>query len=269
VLIATGAVAMYAAHRAERLSEKVKKGPTTLPDMLLEKSVDDSSMVVVIAVHVRNATLASQLAGKRVRVCVKYGQPKGSVRCETMEVSVPVPELPVASAFVGRKPQARPRIGVNFGSTCLFLAHKQFESVIRVRLDEVRLGGRTLAKAEMPLVPPWSHLEETELDLQGVGAYRGRSLGQLGLSVEVRAITKGSLRRCVKMLRAERQGGALLTGATQVSEGILVNTDAAQDDEEVPPVVRGRACTEETSRGVPDREAGRFGFGRRRGLGRE
>ena len=43
ILLATGAVAIYAAHRVEKMSEKARHGPVTLPELMDAKQVDDAA----------------------------------------------------------------------------------------------------------------------------------------------------------------------------------------------------------------------------------
>ena len=43
ILLATGAVAIYAAHRVEKMSEKARRGPVTLPELMDAKQVDDAA----------------------------------------------------------------------------------------------------------------------------------------------------------------------------------------------------------------------------------
>ena len=43
ILLATGVVAIYAAHRVEKMSEKALRGPVTLPELMDAKQVDDAA----------------------------------------------------------------------------------------------------------------------------------------------------------------------------------------------------------------------------------
>eukprot|EP00442_Polarella_glacialis_P028880 CAMPEP_0115153552 /NCGR_PEP_ID=MMETSP0227-20121206/66793_1 /TAXON_ID=89957 /ORGANISM="Polarella glacialis, Strain CCMP 1383" /LENGTH=228 /DNA_ID=CAMNT_0002564311 /DNA_START=135 /DNA_END=820 /DNA_ORIENTATION=+ len=87
ILLATGAIAVYAAHRAEQMSEKARRGPVTLPELLAATTVDDGATVQVLAVHVLNSSLNRQLLGNRLKVRVKYGEPGVSIHCDTAEDS--------------------------------------------------------------------------------------------------------------------------------------------------------------------------------------
>jgi len=228
VLLAAGAVAVYAAHRADKMSEKLRRGPSNLPDLLAASTVDDDSMVVVVAVHFRHVELAPHLAGERIRARVKFGPPGDSKSCESEEVEVPKLQRPVAANFVRRKAaETRPSsIPVELGGTCLFLHQHQAESVIRLRIVQAGVLGKTLAKAEMTLTPPCARVEERDLFLVGADRHGPRPAGNIGLTVETWAVPKGALRHCLVSLDAQEQTGSFLTGTTPVQQGIVVNRSA-------------------------------------------
>lgn len=237
LLLATGAIAVYAAHRAEKCSEKARRGPSTLPELIAAPLVDDSTPVLVLAVHLRSARLSAQLARERLKVRVKYGEPGASIHCDTSDVRAVREPPPLAAQFVTRlrEPQQTPEpASVEMGTTCLFLGHRQGESVIRIRLMRTRLRSRTLARAETRLPYHFIHtnlLEERELRLLGSRHYEeDEVLGVMSVGLEMRAVPKGELRRYLALMGAQQQQEAFLVGSTPVVQG---KVEELQEDQSV------------------------------------
>lgn len=257
LLLATGAIAVYAAHRAEKMSEKARRGPATLPEMMKTAMVDDAAAVLVLAVHIRTARVPAQLAGETFKVRVKYGEPGASIHCDTSSVqAVSAPRSPAAS-FVARlrdPSRAREPATVDFGTTCLFLGHRQGESVIRVRLLRSGFFGKTLGRAEIRLPYHFLHsavIEHRELLLIGTRPGGGEDiLGALDAVVEMRAVPKGNLRQHLQLLGAQQQHEAFLMGATPVAQGEVGSVH--EDDSAVSPgdILAGEVVSSSHYRGA-------------------
>lgn len=248
MLVAAGSVAL-----ATNLCFSKMAAPTTLRDVLSEDSrLPEDALLVVMAARVRRAAVCQRLAGRRLSLCLKYGRPGRSVRCEMDEARVPRPQQPVAAAFVGRKPDpasARSPVEVDLGSSGLFLFDREIEPVLRFRLVDRGGcgGGQALAKAELPVgAVIWQPLDK-ELVLRG-GGPRSAPLGALEVSVKVSTVRKGALRELVHHDAnfSVLHGGAILMGMSpfllRVCSGVLVEHEQgeAEDDFETP-VLQGVA----------------------------
>jgi len=257
ILLATGAIAVYAAHRAERMTEKARRGPVTLPEMMDADSVTDEAPVEVLAVHVRGARLSRYLHGEKLKVRVKYGDPGLSIHCDTSEdTALPPPPSP-ASKFVPRLPhydseQDEKSLTADFGTTCLFLGQRSGQNRLRFRIMRSSFLGRTLAKAELriPALAQLRHHEfaghDFQLELRGPSQQnqpqeQGEVIGILDVALETRVMPKGELRDYLKLLGAEKAHEGFLMDIHPVAEGEV--SEETEDTEEDAPYVRGKLIT--------------------------
>ncbi|CAE8703693.1 unnamed protein product [Polarella glacialis] len=246
ILLATGAIAVYAAHRAEQMSEKARRGPVTLPELLAATTVDDGATVQVLAVHVLNSSLNRQLLGNRLKVRVKYGEPGVSIHCDTAEAvaSAPAPSPAARYAYRLDRVQSEHHVKANFGTTCIFLGQRYTENLLRFRVMKHGLLGRTVAKAELRvsalnMLGAWS---EYKMQLEGTSLKGSQILGQLDIALETRVMPKGELRQYLSLLGAQQQQEAFLMGILPVTEGEVTQHEASSsaDDEAV---VKGQFIT--------------------------
>lgn len=238
LLLASGAAAAYAAHRAEMVSRRARTAPMSLPDMM-SAPVGDESAVAVIAVHIRQAVLVKQFANQRFKMRVKYGPPGNSICCDSREVHVP--GLQQHPGMVYSRRRQEPLLPTaDFGTTCLFLEqHRPSEAVLRFRLRRGGMFGQTLAEAELLIGFLSSCVEEREVRLRGVGADSCGVLGLLRVAVERQVVTKGDFRKCLDVLDAKAQNGAFLTGATPIESGQVVQ-EPDDGDVDSNPVIYGQ-----------------------------
>mmetsp|Transcript_51038 Transcript_51038/g.95564 ORF Transcript_51038/g.95564 Transcript_51038/m.95564 type:complete len:275 (-) Transcript_51038:146-970(-) len=233
ILLATGAIAIYAAHRAEQMSEKARRGPITLPEMMDAKNVDDTAPVQILAVHVRSGRFRRCLLRQHLKVRVKYGDPGVSIHCDTTEaVAFPLPRSP-ASRYVSRLHQElseenREPLNADFGTTCLFLGQRNSHNKIRLRLVRAGLLGKAIAKTELEipalgLCSPWM-----EFQPELIGCSCRSSLGHLDIALETKVMLKGELRQYLQQLGAKKQHEGFLMSIQPVTEGEV--TEDAEDD---------------------------------------
>eukprot|EP00930_Biecheleria_cincta_P097353 TRINITY_DN89077_c0_g1_i1.p1 TRINITY_DN89077_c0_g1~~TRINITY_DN89077_c0_g1_i1.p1 ORF type:complete len:304 (+),score=41.82 TRINITY_DN89077_c0_g1_i1:54-914(+) len=242
ILLATGAIAVYAAHRAERMTEKARRGPVTLPEMMDAPTVDEEAPVQLLIVHLRRAQLRRRLLGETLKVRVKYGDPGVSIRCDTREVHVRPPPVSPAAKFVRRLdcPADHPTVPVDFGTTFLFLGHRNSPNCVRLRLMRRSMLARTIAKAELRLPPlvqcrPW---EEFSVDLEGQSVdHPVELLGTLELALESRVVPKGQLRLLLSQLGAEKQSEGFLMDLLPAARGEVCEEEVDPDSEDDNPVV--------------------------------
>uniref|UniRef100_A0A7S2Q0S4 Uncharacterized protein n=1 Tax=Zooxanthella nutricula TaxID=1333877 RepID=A0A7S2Q0S4_9DINO len=236
-LLATGAMAFYAARRVEKMSRRRAMESSTLYDTLFDGTVEDHTALAVVAVHLRSARLARHSAGARLRACVKYGRPGNSVKCVADEMTGTARESPkaVARAFVGRKPRVAEAVDADFSQTCLFLAERDCAPVVRLRLVEVG-GRREFARAEVDIPPPG--VRQQSIDLFGVGPNSAQILGHFDVSVETRIVTKGSLQRCLGALCAKKNESAIVFKLDTLSCGTIVEPGLEDVD-----VIQGEAVS--------------------------
>eukprot|EP00445_Apocalathium_hangoei_P005611 CAMPEP_0203861778 /NCGR_PEP_ID=MMETSP0359-20131031/13212_1 /ASSEMBLY_ACC=CAM_ASM_000338 /TAXON_ID=268821 /ORGANISM="Scrippsiella Hangoei, Strain SHTV-5" /LENGTH=215 /DNA_ID=CAMNT_0050779073 /DNA_START=107 /DNA_END=751 /DNA_ORIENTATION=- len=203
-VIAGACLAAWLAQKLERVERRRKEGPATIPDLLASSDIVDDASLMVVAIHIRHATLAPVLAGKHLKARVKYGRCGDSVRCDSGVVEVPTSSRPAGARFVGRKPGGEPALlPVDFNTTCLFLVHNRLKPQIRLRLVRAGPLGRVVAKADISVV---SILENLQMDvlLDGVGAYSGsRSL--VGIALQTFCTQKADLKDCLRKLGARQQ----------------------------------------------------------------
>eukprot|EP00913_Durusdinium_trenchii_P029813 g27938.t1 len=195
ILLATGAVAIYAAHRVEKMSEKARRGPVTLPELMDAQQVDDAAPVQILAVHVQHGLFQRKLQRESLKVRVKYGAPGASIHCDTAKASM--------------------------GTTCLFLGQRNTSNRIRLRLIQTGLLGRTLAKAEVHVpdlgqCSPWM---EFHPELQGTK--ESEVLGTLSVALETKVMMKGELRQFLRLLGAKQRQQGFLLDILPVVEGCV------------------------------------------------
>lgn len=181
-------------------------GPTTLPAILADGSVAESSLLVIVSVRIRIATLTPHLSQQRLRMQVKFGRPGSSVACDMHGLTAPPA---VADAACSE------RSGASAGAddeTCLFLAHRQYDSLLRLRLVHGGLVCAKTAKCELRLPPVWGQMERRDVELLEDGMLATRRLASLDISVGTWAMTKGSLRDYLVLTDAVARGGAMLMG---------------------------------------------------------
>mmetsp|Transcript_53233 Transcript_53233/g.95521 ORF Transcript_53233/g.95521 Transcript_53233/m.95521 type:complete len:281 (-) Transcript_53233:94-936(-) len=241
ILLATGAIAVYAAHRAERATEQARRGPVTLPEMMEAESVDEETPVQVLAVHVQKGFVSRRLFGEKLKVRVKYGDPGVSIHCDTGEVKpLPPPRSP-AARYVTRLLRHDPDekdLMLDFGTSCLFLDQRGSENRIRLRLLKVGLLGRTVAKAELrlPSFAQCGTFQQHHLDLTGSSFdSMGEFLGKLDVALEARVMSKRELRQYMKTLHAEKQHDGFLVDIVPLAEG-----EVTEVDEEDNAIVQGK-----------------------------
>jgi len=238
ILLATGAIAIYAAHRAERATEQARRGPVTLPEMMDAETVNEETPVQVLAVHVQKGVVSRRLFGERLKVRVKYGDPGTSIHCDTGEVlALPPPRSP-AARYVTRLLKHSPDqkdLTADFGTTCIFLGQSGSETRLRFRLSKMGFLGRTVAKAELrlPSFVQCGIFQQHHLDLRGTDE---EVVGTLDVALEARVMSKGEIRRYIQTLGAEKQHDGFLVDIIPVAEGEI----AEVDDEDVPEVVQGK-----------------------------
>lgn len=227
-LLAGGTLAFLLARRADKRFQWKSRSVATLPSLVTAHSVGDpnardASQVVVIAVHTQRAKLAPHLAGKRLRMRVKYGLSSESLSCDL-----------AAAAAASRLPPQERGVIADFNSVALFLGHPDIQSVIRLRLRGGKLE-HNIAKAEMHLQPRLG-AEEKDMELLG---NKGELVGHVHVRIEVCTITVGELQQCLRLVDAKAQKEAFVAGGLPIEEGILVedlgNEPVAQD-----PVLQGR-----------------------------
>lgn len=249
ILLATGAIAIYAAHRAEQMSEKARRGPITLPEMRDAKNVDDDAPVQLLAVHVRSGRFRQGFLGQQLKVRVKYGDPGVSIHCDTTQ-AMPLPEPPSPGArYVSRLQEglaagARECLNAEFGTTCLFLGQRAAHNKIRIRLIRAGFVGKTVAKAELQipslgLCGPWM---EHELELVGNGGPISSVLGHLDIALETKVMLKGELRQYLRLLGAKKQHEGFLMHILPVTEGEVVQEEAEDEN----PIVQGQVIRPES-----------------------
>ncbi|CAJ1343832.1 unnamed protein product [Effrenium voratum] len=247
ILLATGAIAIYAAHRAEKMTEKARRGPLTLPEVLDAQQVDDAAPVQLLAVHVRSGRFHRKLFQQSVKVRVKYGAPGSSIHCDTPQVRLLPQEASPAARFVSRLHRDECELlGADFGTTCLFLGQRTAQNRIRLRLMRPGLLGRTMAKAEL-LIPDLGqccHWMEFQPEL----TCADQQLGNLEIALETRVMLKGELRRFLKLLGAKKQQEGFLMDILPVAEGQVAEDNGQETDEEGPPVVRGEIISSQKKR---------------------
>jgi len=244
ILLATGAIAVFAAHRAERMTEKARRGPLTLPEMMDAPAVDEDAQVQLLIVHLRRAQLRRRLSGDMLKVRVKYGDPGASIHCDSREVQARPPPVSPAARFVRRLPgsEDHPTLPVDFGTTCLFLGHRNSPNCIRLRLMRRGLLSRTIAKAELRLPPlcqcgPW---QEFLLDLEGQDVdHLDNMVGTLELALESRVVQKGQLRLYLSQLGAEKQSEGFLMDLLPAARGEVCEGEMEPDSEDENSVVQG------------------------------
>lgn len=233
ILLATGAVAIYAAHRVEKMSEKARRGPVTLPELMDAKQVDDAAPVQILAVHIQRGLFQRKLYRHNLKMRVKYGAPGVSIHCDTAQATMTSQTPPAAARFVHHlEPQTD--IVADFGTTCLFLGQRNSSNRIRLRLLQTGVLGRTIAKAEFQIsdlghCAPWMEFHpqlRSTKDSEKV-------LGTLDVALETRVMTKGELRRFLQLLGAQQRQQGFRLALVPVVEGDLDDPD----DEE--PVFRG------------------------------
>ncbi|CAK9040694.1 unnamed protein product [Durusdinium trenchii] len=228
ILLATGAVAIYAAHRVEKMSEKARRGPVTLPELMDAQQVDDAAPVQILAVHVQHGLFQRKLQRESLKVRVKYGAPGASIHCDTAKASMGMAPSPTAR-FVPRLDHQND-LNASFGTTCLFLGQRNTSNRIRLRLIQTGLLGRTLAKAEVHVpdlgqCSPWM---EFHPELQGTK--ESEVLGTLSVALETKVMMKGELRQFLRLLGAKQRQQGFLLDILPVVEGCV---DEPEDDASV------------------------------------
>lgn len=243
ILLATGAIAVYAAHRAEQISEKARRGPVTLPEMMAAPAVDDESMVQVLAVHVRSSTLGRRLLGERLKVRIKYGDPGASIHCDTAEVTAVAPPPDPAALYVARLQhhESEHQVTADFGTTCLFLGQRYSENIIRLRLMRAAiLGSKCVGKAELRIPALYQQAAWTDHKIE----LEGPANGLLHIALEVRMMPKGDLRQYLELLGAQQKQEAFLMGILPVTEGeVSQQYEASSSFDETHPIVKGKYIT--------------------------
>eukprot|EP00933_Yihiella_yeosuensis_P020249 TRINITY_DN16278_c0_g1_i1.p1 TRINITY_DN16278_c0_g1~~TRINITY_DN16278_c0_g1_i1.p1 ORF type:complete len:289 (+),score=41.13 TRINITY_DN16278_c0_g1_i1:115-981(+) len=246
ILLATGAIAVYAAHRAEKLSEKARRGPVTLPEIISAPNVEDAMSVQVLAVHIRSAHLSRQhFFNDRLKVRVKYGEPGASIHCDTEEAVASPPEPSPAARFVARLPHLHSElepVTADFGTTCLFLGQRNGENIIRIRVMKAGLFGRTIAKADLRIstMNQLSTWQDYDLPLYRYSDdYCQTELGKLDVAVETRVMPKGDLRQYLSLLGARKQHEAFFMGIMPVTEGQVSEASEVGRSQDAEPIVQG------------------------------
>mmetsp|Transcript_16104 Transcript_16104/g.46589 ORF Transcript_16104/g.46589 Transcript_16104/m.46589 type:complete len:245 (-) Transcript_16104:125-859(-) len=228
-----GAAAISAgALAAQRRKRRVGDGrwPHALPGVLSEQRISDYHMVMVLVVHIRRAELPPELAEKRVKICVKYGKPGESVKCETS--ALPRPRRTPPAAFRTRNPRTDcVDTALPVGEACVFLARRQMEFVIRLRLVEADGKRKPLAKAELYCRPLWRQDHRQGLALAGD---RGRPLCFLDVSMEMLAVSRGDLRAGLAAIGAELQPDAALIYRAPIVQGEVVDELGHRIDDDRP-----------------------------------
>eukprot|EP00929_Paragymnodinium_shiwhaense_P050457 TRINITY_DN25393_c0_g2_i1.p1 TRINITY_DN25393_c0_g2~~TRINITY_DN25393_c0_g2_i1.p1 ORF type:complete len:274 (+),score=43.02 TRINITY_DN25393_c0_g2_i1:92-913(+) len=233
LVLAGGALAVFYADYVSRRDEDQRSIlPPTLPEMMGEKTVDDTSSVLVIAVNVQRIRVTnSHMAGQKLKVRVKYGEAGHSIHSDTCVEKAAWPEATHYVAHVSHGRPANEQPVANYGMTCLFLGSDQLKSVIRLRL--IREGGTpfkmesVVAKAQLHLPRPDSGMEKTEILLErekSIFDCTRTIVGTLEVGVEVQAVTKSQLREYLQVLDAQTQKEAFLVGTTPVIEGHVEST---------------------------------------------
>eukprot|EP00438_Fugacium_kawagutii_P019712 Skav215090 [mRNA] locus=scaffold1068:72764:75880:+ [translate_table: standard] len=206
ILLATGAVAIYAAHRVEKMSEKARRGPITLPELMDAKQVEDAAPVQILAVHIQSGLFHRKLSrGGNLKVRVKYGAPGVSIRCDTAQASWG----PVAAC-----PEAK-------------LSHQAPPAAARFvpRLDR--------PEQEQPAAETdgWCWMDGWMAGWNWTGL-----LGRTVAKGELQVMNKGELRRFLQLLGAKQRQQGFQLDILPVVEG-----DVEEDVEEDVHVVRGGA----------------------------
>lgn len=237
ILLATGAVAIYAAHRVEKMSEKARRGPVTLPELMDAKQVDDAAPVQILAVHIQSGLFQRKLSRKQLKVRVKYGAPGVSIHCDTAQAKLSHQAAPAAARFVHRLDRPDQDVIANFSTTCLFLGHRTSSNRVRLRLLQGFLG-RTVAKAELQVADlghcaPWMEFHPELRDTKN----SDKVLGSLAVALETKVMTKGELRRFLHLLGAKQRQQGFQLDILPVVEG-----DVEEDPEDVH-VVQGERIT--------------------------
>mmetsp|Transcript_64449 Transcript_64449/g.171916 ORF Transcript_64449/g.171916 Transcript_64449/m.171916 type:complete len:208 (-) Transcript_64449:67-690(-) len=158
-----------------------------LTDVLDQDLQGSGARIVLLAVHVLGADVPEPLAGKPLKVRVKYGHPGSSTKCDTHKAS------------------AEPGGRLDFGTACCFLANRRMKQVVRLRLVRPGLFDRTVGKASLDITGSGqlaSGLKRQKFSDEGFG------IGWFNVHLEVHSLRKGDLRRLLQLLGARRQLGA-------------------------------------------------------------
>jgi len=183
--------------------------PRVLSEVLLRHVVDDTTPVWVLSLRLGRAVLAPELAGSRLEMHVKYGEKGRSMHRATVEVQ----------SSEGSDEQEPT---VDFDTAIAFLWQPQLAPVIRLRLVQLGVVDRAVAKAEFEVPSPGTcghyaaggGAEEISL-FERKGA-QGECLGTVFASLEVRAVPRAELCALGPLpgLPALAAAGALASSAT-------------------------------------------------------
>lgn len=224
--------------RSSRRTERILRTPQSLPLTLSYSSaLSSQENVVILAVQVREAVLAPRFSNQKVKVRVKYGDPRASVMCDTRFKLVEV-EKPVARQFVARfdDPGLQEAV-VDFGSVFLFQAVRFRETPIRVRLYGAPFGLTTIAKSQFTVPMPRKFDPESAERVIYLKDAHAEDVGTLALRVDMYSVTKEDLRKRLFDLSAPRGIDAFVLEPTSIVQGIVEEESLSKHGMEV---VKGR-----------------------------
>mmetsp|Transcript_55787 Transcript_55787/g.146754 ORF Transcript_55787/g.146754 Transcript_55787/m.146754 type:complete len:283 (-) Transcript_55787:57-905(-) len=193
---------------------------------LVSSSQDDRELVSLVVAHVHHASLDTKLVGKRVAVQIDYG--KASLRHASCSTGPAVVEQKrdLASKFVARssgpcsgllKREAKPATA-DFEQACVFLADDHCEPVVQLRLVQGRTR-RVIATAEVWIPSQESLTQHSRVVLR---ARDSTVVGELSVTLGLRAVCLGEVRKGLAHELCEFQGQAIVAGTVPLHVGRVV-----------------------------------------------
>merc|ERR1712150_360035 len=160
--------------------------PRSLPKVLLQQVVDDTTPAWVMSVHIGEAVLVPSLAHTGFEMHLKYGRKGRSHHRGTAKVWS-------TEGSEHRPPSA------NFDTDFAFLWHSELMPVIRFRLVQLGVIDQLIAKAEFEIPScfgnPIPGVYTRQLPLSAKKNAGGAFLGVVWMTVELKSVSKGKLLR--------------------------------------------------------------------------
>jgi hypothetical protein len=182
-----------------------ESGLETQLAVALEKNLDSSALVPVVAVHIRHVEMAPRFQGERLSIRTKYGYRGNCLRCDIARFSPQAPARPKISRLAHLRPTSD--IRTQLGSTCLFLLNDHVDPVIRFSVRTSGPRARSVAKTSISLAD-LSQPGTTELALRS--GYGDKPLGRVSVTCELVEVKAQDLLNTLADARADKQKDAYL-----------------------------------------------------------
>eukprot|EP00929_Paragymnodinium_shiwhaense_P093074 TRINITY_DN5312_c0_g1_i4.p1 TRINITY_DN5312_c0_g1~~TRINITY_DN5312_c0_g1_i4.p1 ORF type:complete len:332 (-),score=62.89 TRINITY_DN5312_c0_g1_i4:260-1255(-) len=225
-VVMVGAALAYRAHTVSK-----RHRASSLPELLDADEIHRETDIPIILVHINSAKVPNKYLGEQVKLRVKLGEPGCSAQTETDAVTVTPPPRSPAELFVAKTPSMKAQeqsktqpLKVGFGMSCIF-AGGPGNGVVRLRLMRCGFAGGVIGRTEVK-VPKFANggVKSCPMKLP-IKDNLGVQSGVVEVVLEAHWVSKKEIQEALKVVCAQSQGDAYLSGKYPFASGELVEHD--------------------------------------------